>query len=97
MDFSPEQILAVILGSLAVMALILRGGAATLAAIFMLGNVLLLLVLVSVDAGGQEVLRWPLLIFFILVAVQVLLGQVIIYYRHHFDGISRSDEQGPQR
>jgi 4-amino-4-deoxy-L-arabinose transferase-like glycosyltransferase len=99
MDLSPAQILAVVLGTLAVVALILRRGTFALAAIFLLINVLMLFVLASVSPDDQAILGWPLLILLMVGAVQILLGQVIIFCRHRPDSPHEArpwGKQGPE-
>lgn len=79
----PMLCLAVILATVAGVALIFRGGPYILAALFLLINALLLFALTYFNPSDGTALLWPALLFFVVAAVQVLFGQVIIYYRHH--------------
>ena len=83
MATSPLLLLAVILATLAGVAVVFRGGAYILAALFLLGNAFIFFVLTQFGAENMPAILWPVMIFLVLTAVQVLFGQVIIYYRHH--------------
>jgi len=96
MAIYPALCLAVILATVAGVAIVFRGGAYVLAALFLLVNACLFFIITYFGDVVSPPMLWSVMIFFILATVQVLFGQVIIYYRHHGgSGTSERSKVGP--